>query len=52
MLLLYVKNGLGLRDGDIRNELCTVSCTKNIWFFCDAEFGPICGAAVVLKRAF
>ena len=31
MILIYVKNGLGLMNGDIVNELCTNPCAGNIW---------------------
>ena len=36
MILIYVKNGLGLMAGDIGNELCIVPCDENIWSFCCA----------------
>ena len=47
MLFIAVKNGLGTMDGDNVNSFCTDPCAENI---CSAEFGPICGAVVVLKR--
>ena len=51
MILIAVKNGLGLIAGDIGNTLCTAQCAENIWSCCGAEFDPICGAVVVLKWA-
>ena len=51
MLLISVKNGLGLMAGDIGNALFTSPCAEKIWSCCSAEFGPICGAVVVPKRA-
>ena len=51
MLLIYVKNGLLLMDGDIGNASCTSPFSEKIWSCCSAEFGPRCGAVVVLKRA-
>ena len=51
MLFIFLKNGLGPMDGDIENSLCMDPCAENIWSSCGAEFGPICGSLVVLKRA-
>ena len=45
-----MKNGSGLMDGDIVNELCKSPFSENIWSCCGADFGPRCGAVVVLKR--
>ena len=50
LLLIDVKNGFGLIDGDIGNALCTAPCFESIWSCCGAEFGPRYGAVVVLKR--
>ena len=49
MILIDVKNGLGLVSGDIGNVLCRSPCDENIWSCCGAEFGTRCGAEVVLK---
>ena len=49
MTFLYVKNGLGLMDGDIVNEFCMSPCDKNIWSCCGADFGTRCDAVVFLK---
>ena len=49
MILIDLKNGLGLVAGDIGNALCRAPCAENIWSCYGAEFGPRCGAAVVLK---
>ena len=50
MLLISLKNGLGIMAGYIGNEFCTDSWAENIWSCCGAEFGSIDGAVVVLKR--
>ena len=42
MILIDVKNGLGIMAGYIGNELCMAPCAENIW--------SCCGALVVLKR--
>ena len=49
ILLVAVKNWLGIIDVDIVIELYTAPCDTNIWSCCDTEFGPRCGVAVVLK---
>ena len=49
MIFIAVKNGLGLMDGNIGNELCTSPCAYNIWSCYGAEFGFRCGKVVVLK---
>ena len=50
ILLIAVKNGLGLMDGDIVYALYMASYAENIWSYCGAEFGTRCGAVVVIKR--
>ena len=50
MLLIALKKGLGLMDGNIGNALCMSPCAENIWSCCGAEFGPRCGAVVVRKQ--
>ena len=50
MLLIAVKNGLGLMSVDIGNSLCMDPCSENIWFYCGEEFVPRCGTLEVLKR--
>ena len=50
MLLIAVKNWLGLMSGDIGNLLCTSPCVEMFWSCCGVHFVPICGAVVVLKR--
>ena len=52
MLLIAVKNGLGIMAVDIGNALCMALCAKNIWSCCGAEFGPRCGTVKVLNQAF
>ena len=49
MILISVKNGLGLMAGDIGNALCTSPCAENICSCCGEEFGPRCGASLVLN---
>ena len=49
LLLIDVKNGFGLIDGDIGNALCTTPCAENSWYCCGAEFCPRCGEVVVIK---
>ena len=51
MLLIDVNNGLGIMAVDIGNTLYTAPRDQNNWSCCGAEFGPRCGAVVVLKRA-
>ena len=50
MLLIAVKNRLGLMDVYIGNLLCTTPCAENICSCFNVEFGPRCVASVVLKR--
>ena len=50
MLLIAVKSGLGLMDGDIGNLLFTSPCVEMFRSCCGVDFVPICGAVVVLKR--
>ena len=47
MLLIAVKNGLGIMAGYIGDEFCTTPYAENIWSFYGAEFGPIYVAVVV-----
>ena len=49
MILISMKNILGLMDVDIGNEIFAASCAESIWSFCGAEFGPKCVAVVILK---
>ena len=51
VILIAVKNELGLMEEDIGNLLCTTPCAENIWSYCGAEFGPRCGAIVVLNKS-
>ena len=51
MLLVAVKNGLGLIARDIVNIFYMSLCAENIWSCCCAEFGTRCGAVLVLKQA-
>ena len=50
MILIVVKNWLGIMAEDIVNAFCTSPCAENIWSFCGAEFGTRCGAVVVLNQ--
>ena len=50
MLLIAVKNGLGIVSGDIGNPFFMDPCAGNIWSFCSAELIPRCGAIMVLKQ--
>ena len=52
MLYIVVKNGLGIMPGDIGNSFFTNPYAENICSFCGAEFGPRCGAAMVLNQVF
>ena len=51
MLLIAVKNGLELMDGDIGNSLCMAPCAENSWSCCAADSGNRFGGVVVLKQA-
>ena len=48
MILISVKNGLGIMTGDIGNEFYMAPCAENIWACCGVEFGPRRGAVVSL----
>ena len=48
IILIDVRNGLGIMNVDIGNALCMPPCAENI-FLAVVDFGPRCGAAVVLK---
>ena len=50
IILIAVKNRLGLMDVYIGNLLCTTPCDENICSCFNVEFGPRCVASVVLKR--
>ena len=50
MLLIAVKNRLGIMAGDIGNLLFTSPCVEMFWSCCGVDFVPRCGAVVVLKR--
>ena len=49
IILIAAKNGLGIMSGYIVNAICMSPCSEKIWSCCDADFGPRCGAVVVLK---
>eukprot|EP00957_Ditylum_brightwellii_P193388 14725320-Ditylum_brightwellii.AAC.1 len=51
MLLIAVKNNLGMVSGDIGNAFCTAPCAKQIWSVAGDDFGPRKGSVVTLKRA-
>ena len=45
MLLIAVKNWLGLMSGDIGNLLCTSPCVEMFWSCCGVDFVPRCGVS-------
>ena len=51
MLMIAVKNRLGLMAGEIRNEFFTEPCAENICSTCGQEFGATFDAIVVLKSS-
>ena len=50
IILIAVKNELGLMAEDIGNALCMALCTENIWSCCGVEFGTRFGALVVINQ--
>ena len=51
MLMIAVKNELGLMAGYIGNDFCTAPCAENTWSTCGQEISARFGYIVVLKRA-
>eukprot|EP00957_Ditylum_brightwellii_P067246 5103002-Ditylum_brightwellii.AAC.1 len=51
MLLLTVRNNLGIIAGDIGNAFYTALCAKKIWSVAGDDFGPRKRCVVMLNRA-
>ena len=51
MLMISVKNGIGLITRDIGNTFCTAACAEPIWYKCVQAFVANFGANVVLNHA-